>query len=132
MCLQLLRISVVAFILSWHLCLRSAFPECFLESRLHKHSLVLTPAVPHQYWTRRGRKAGKGSYVLGINVETRKSSVRLQMGIIFLGLGKFEQSWEPLQLREEEEGGPVTPHPYTVTCSLGMDTENPGSENTLI
>lgn len=59
------------------------------------------------------------------------------MGIIFLGLGKFEQSWEPLQPREEEEegiegGGAVTPHPYTVTCSLGTDRENPGSENMLI
>lgn len=26
----------------------------------------------------------------------------------------------------------MTPHPYTVTCSLGTDTENPGSENMLI
>lgn len=61
---------------------------------MHKHSLVLIPAVPRHYWTGRGRKAGEGSYVLGINVETRKSSVRLQLGIIFLGLGKFAQNWE--------------------------------------
>lgn len=26
----------------------------------------------------------------------------------------------------------VTPHPYTVTCSLGTDAESPGRENMLI
>lgn len=35
----------------------------------------------------------------------RKSGVGLQLGIIFLGLGKFEQSWESLQPIEEEGGG---------------------------
>lgn len=86
-------------------CHRSVFPGWVPESRRHKRSLVLTPAVPHQDRTGRGRKAGKGSYVLGIIVETRKSGVGLQLGIIFLGLGKFEQSWESLQPREEEVGG---------------------------
>lgn len=91
----------MAFILSW----LGATVQHFLSV---SRSLACTnipsfPAAPHQYWTGRGRKAGTGSYVLGINVETRKSGVRLQLGIIFLGLGKFEQSWEPLQLREEEE-----------------------------
>lgn len=35
---------------------------------------------------------------------------------------------------EEEEGAwvDVTPHPYTVTCSPGTDTENPVRENMLI